>query len=511
MPIDPANHSTSSFTRPAYVLLFLGAILRVASYFVSQNSGGDAAERLTLTARWLQHPGFNLIFHLYPPGHFWLMAALATVTPNVEVAGRLLSLVLGIASVFIVWRLARLLYNEAAAMLSLAVFALYSMQIGYSTTSSSEVPCVFFLLVALFFFFFYFHEGSDRLRYLAVSGIALSISGAIRVEAWIVFGELFLLLAWLLLRGPIKPSLRSIFPPLLVFGVTGGAWPAVLMTYCWRAFGDPIYLVTQNHLRVLKTLSMVPAPWTARLAHIPGVLLLALSPLAFVAAIYGLVKSRRLPLGAGFAGVAFFFWAIQSYEILRGGLLGLARYTLILGTMLAVISGYGLEQICARWFPRKVALAQTVAILLLFLNMAGVLVLSETHNRFADTFAPISPRLRHAGRVSSVATYLRAHMGPQDAVVVDNYNVESNIIVDAAGLPLLYGKRAYLESASNDIDVREYIRTEHPRFLVYSDQGTLRGTFALPRDCSQAADIDGIHFQCGFANQIYRVYELSYP
>jgi hypothetical protein len=46
---------------------------------------------------------------------------------------------------------------------------------------------------------------------------------------------------------------------------------------------------------------------------------------------------------------------------------------------------------------------------------------------------------------------------------------------------------------------------------VYSDQGTLRGTFALPRDCSQAADIDGIHFQCGFANQIYRVYELSYP
>jgi 4-amino-4-deoxy-L-arabinose transferase-like glycosyltransferase len=506
MLTDPANHSSSSCTRPASVLLFLGAFLRIVSYFLSKNAGGDAAGRLALTAGWLQHPTFSLIFQLYPPGHFWLIAA-----PNVVVAGRLLSLVLGIASVFLVWKLARLLYGEVAGMLSLAVFAFYSMHIGYSTTSSSEVPYVFFLLVGLSFFFLYFQEGSDRLRYMALSGFALSMAGSIRFEAWIVFGELVLLFGFLSYRGQIQRGLHSIYRPLLVFGTTGGAWPAVMMTYCWRRFGDPLYLITSTHLRMAKVLALTASPLTHELALIPTALLITLSPLAFVAAIYGIARSRHFPLAAGFASVTLFFGAIQSYEILRGGFLAVARYSLTLGAMLSVISGYGLEQICASLFPRRVKLAQTAAVLFLLVNLGAVLAISEIPNRFADNVAPLSPRLRYSTRIESVGAYLRAHMGPQEAVVIDDYNVESNIIADAAGLPLLRSQRAYLVSANNQIDVHEYIRTEHPRFLVYSDQGTLRSSFALPRECSQTAELDGMHFHCVFANRIYRVYELSYP
>jgi hypothetical protein len=35
-------------------------------------------------------------------------------------------------------------------------------------------------------------------------------------------------------------------------------------------------------------------------------------------------------------------------------------------------------------------------------------------------------------------------MTPEDAVVIDDYNVESNIVMAAAGMPLLPGKRAYI-------------------------------------------------------------------
>lgn len=101
-------------------------------------------------------------------------------------------------------------------------------------------------------------------------------------------------------------------------------------------------------------------------------------------------------------------------------------------------------------------------------------------------------------------------MAPDDAVVIDDYNVESNIVMVAAGMPLLPGNRAYLASVQNKIDVDAYIKSRHPRFLVYSDQGTLRRSLALPSACTGTTNIDGVDFRCAFSNEIYRVYELSY-
>jgi hypothetical protein len=46
---------------------------------------------------------------------------------------------------------------------------------------------------------------------------------------------------------------------------------------------------------------------------------------------------------------------------------------------------------------------------------------------------------------------------------------------------------------------------------VYSDEGTLRDSLSLPRACNQEAHVDGVEFRCGYANKIYRVYELRYP
>jgi 4-amino-4-deoxy-L-arabinose transferase-like glycosyltransferase len=511
MAIDSTDHTAAMVNRSASSLFIVGAALRVLSYFFSKNSGGDALERAALTARWLQHPTFQLIFGVYPPGHSWLISALTLLVPDVTVAGRLLSLLLGIASLFFVWKLARILYGDAAGMLSLAVFAFYSLHIGYSTTSSSEVPYLFFVLVALFFFFSYFHEESRRFWYLGISGIALSIAESIRYEAWAVFGALFLIFPVLWTWGSVRTGpMNRAFVPVAVFGFTGGAWPFVMMWSCWRVYRDPMYLLTLNHIRVIRTLATIPSPLSYQLALTPVVLLISLSPLAFAAAIYGIARSRRLPLAAAFAGLTIFFVAVQNYEILAHGLLALARYTLTLGTLLCVISGEGLEAACRKFFPSRLKLARIAAIAFLLLNLVTILTLSELPNPYADEFASLSPRLRYLPRIAEVGEYLRTHMGPQDAVVIDDYEVESNVVAYAAGLPILPGRRAYLASAQNGMNVREYIKREHPRFLVYSDQGTLRDSFSLPRECNQVGNIDGIEFRCGYVNQFYRVYELIY-
>jgi hypothetical protein len=512
MAMGYSDHTDASVNRSAAGLLILGSGLRVLFYFLSENIGGDALARTAITARWLQHPNPQLIFGVYPPGHFWLIAALNLLMRDVPLASRLLSLLLGIASLFLVWKLARLLYNEAAGMLSLAVFALYSLHIGYSTTSSSEVPFVFFVLLALFFFFSYFHDAfRSSCWYLGISGIALSVGESIRYEAWVIFGALFLIFPLLWIWGsargrPLRPALA----PLIVFGIAGGAWPILMMLYCWRNYGDPMYLVTLNHGRVAHTLATIPSSLSYQLALTPIVLLISLSPLAFAAAVYAVVGSRRLPLAAAFAGLTIFFAAVQNYEIIAHGLLALARYTLTLGAMLCVISGEGLESACRKFFPGRIKLARMVVVAFLVLNLGAVLALSELPNEYANKFGSVSPRLKYLPRIDQVGKYLRTHMGPEDAVVFDDYQVESNIVANAAGLPILPGRRAYLASVKNDVGVREYINREHPRFLVYSDQGTLPLSLTLPRECSQAANVDGIEFRCVYANEVYRVYELRY-
>src|SRR5947207_15958324 len=100
-------------------LILLGSLCRILSYHFSANSGGDAGAHATLTAIWLQHPAPQVVFDAYPPGHFWLMGLSALVVHDVVAAGRLLSLALGIASLFFVWNLARVVLGMWPGLLSL--------------------------------------------------------------------------------------------------------------------------------------------------------------------------------------------------------------------------------------------------------------------------------------------------------------------------------------------------------------------------------------------------------
>ncbi len=119
-------------------------------------------------------------------------------------------------------------------------------------------------------------------------------------------------------------------------------------------------------------------------------------------------------------------------------------------------------------------------------------------------------------------------------MVIDNYNCESNIVAAAAGLPLVTGDRAFLsatEIASNKcesnlapvlaaaglsaprkgLELRNYMEAKHPRYLVYSERGTLRSQLPLPHSCAQPAGFAGMQFRCVLENEIYRIYEITYP
>jgi hypothetical protein len=505
--VRTADEVAGADKRLAIGLIMSGALFRILSFVLSDNSGGDANAHLELAASWLRHPTLKFIFDTYPPGHFWLIGLSSLVVPDVVAAGRLLSLVLGIASIVVCWRLASLLYGPSAGLLSLAVCSFYTLYIGYSSTSSAEISYVFFFLLAAYFFFDYLKASPAKLWYLAVSGTMLSVAESIRYEAWVLFAGLGLILLIFSLRQKRSQGWWKSLRPLLIFGLTAGAWPAVMTAYSWHAFGNPTQVTRLNPMRFVAAMQTSLA---YQLALTPGVLLISLSPFAVIGAIYGLTKSFSSRLTAAFAALTIFFGAIQMYWFVNRSLIVTARYTLTLGTMLAIISGFGLQKIMER-FPARIAAARFALIALLVLNLTTVLVLAEVPNRYADKFASVSPRPRYAARIKAVGDYLRSHMGPDDAIVIDDHNVESDIVASAAGLPLVAGKRVYLASKKYPgTTVRDYISEEHPRFLVYADRGILRRSIALPSGCRSPQEVAGVEFHCVFETDVYRVYTLTY-
>ncbi|MGB9203567.1 MAG: glycosyltransferase family 39 protein [Terriglobales bacterium] len=493
-------------------LIAIGAILRTASFFYSANSGGDAWARVVLTAQWLKHPVFKVGFGAYPPGHFWLIGLFALLFHDVVFAGRFLSLVLGIGSLFAVWRLARNLYGEASSVAALAIFVFYSLHIGYSTTSSAEVSYLFFLLTALALFFGYFRDDSRPLVQLALAGLSLSAAETIRLEAWAIFFGLGIILAFLEYQDQAsRPGwFARWLKPVVTLGLTAGAWPIFSMVYSAIRFHDPMRVLSEHNTLITGWFKAHPVSLVYELALGPGALLISLSPLAVLAALYGFLKSWPSRLASSFAALTLFFAAVQNYEIATGKLLAMARYTMTLGAMLAVIGGFGWERLCARFFPTRLRLAYALLVAFLAANLGIVLFLSEHPNRFSNKVKSVSPRLRYADHILSAANYLRTHMGADDTVVIDNYNEESLIVWEVAGLPLNPGKQAYLANTSYDETVDQYITRERPRFVVYSDQGTLRRRLNLPSECGNAR-IDGLDYQCTFVDAIYRIYQLAEP
>jgi 4-amino-4-deoxy-L-arabinose transferase-like glycosyltransferase len=495
-------------SRTAFLLIAGGALLRIISICCSDNAGGDAGAHVGLAAEWLKHPELKLVFDTYPPGHFWLIGLSWLVVRNVLWAGRLLSLACGIGSLFFVWNLSRRLWGNTAAVFSLTAFALYSLHIGYSGTSSAEVPYMFFLLVAVSLFFDAVAEERIHLGKMALSGISFSVAESIRYEAWIFFASLVAAEAcvWLYCRHHRLSTSSGSFAAWIV---TAGAWPALMMTYCWKVFGDPMYLVTWNHLRVVHSLASTPR--SHQLLVMPVALILSISPFVTLAAIAGITVSLRRTLPSVFTIATLLFALIEGYELVTGGLLATARYTMTLGTLLCVISGCSFEWIIAKFIPFRPKLAYGVVVALLGLNCVVIVVTAASSSRFADSIASISPWLRYQPHIAEVGRYLRTHLRPADAVVFDDYNSESNILSDAAGLPPAPGLRAFVAGKRNSMTALTYIDQQRPRFLVFSDRGTLRTTLGIGPGCRDTQRIDKAELQCVFAGQVYRIFEFSYP
>ena len=496
-------------SREAKWLLGIGGGLRVIFFFFSRNNGGDAFARAAVTVQWLQHPSLSLDFGgpRWPPLHFWLMALFAQIVPNLLLACRLLSLVAGLVSLWLFWRLASRLYGEWAATLSLAVFTFYSLHIAYSTASSSEETFVALVLGGLLGVFSF--RDSEKYGPLFAGGLSLTAAAAIRFEAWILIFALGLVF---LLGQKNYPFLHSSYwKALLAYGVTSGAWPIFWMIHTWLLTGNPFYGFSDNRASIPAQLAVNPAHGSLyELALFPGVILLTLTPIAVAGALYGLWLSVQKGKHRDFAFLAVFLAIFQFASISTHGTLALARYTLLLGTLCSLLAGLGLAGLGERIFGMRRNLSFAVLTALLLVNLALIVGLSEYPGTFEDKFRSISPLMQFPVHVEEVGKILKPQMRLGDHVLIDNYNDESNILGIAIGLPLLAKDRAFFASDRNGADPFPYLYSQRPHFAILSQRGMIGSNVVMPKGCSVSWMVHDMEFQCLFENDIYRVYDIHY-
>jgi hypothetical protein len=491
----------------------IGVSLRIFFYFLSDNNGTDALARTSLAAEWLRHPTLDPTFGApWLPLHFWLIGGFALLVRDVDLGGRLLSLTTGLASAWLVWEIARRVYCERAAIFSLLVFVFYTLHVGYSTTSSSEAPYLFFVLTGFLSFLCY--QESTKLFWIVLSGLCFTLATAIRYEAWIVAFSVGLLLLTRL--GPATRVRYNRVWAILTFGATAGSWSLIWMTYSWLRWKHPLYYVAMNHANVAATLAMFPHSELYRIAVLPGSVALSLSPLAFGAALYACWLSVRKHPGAQITLLIVIVALVQLYQITSGGVMAFARYGITLGTLLSISAGYGLERLSRLRLWTEGSFRMTILALLSF-NLVAILGLSEIRWSYSEKFGSISPRIRFQHYVQGVAGALKSRLQPEESVVIDNYNEESNIVEAAAGLRRGDSDRIFFASAAHnnmESDLTAFVFSHHPRYLVYSDRGMLRPFLGLSSSCTASTiSVGGIQMKlsCVFSNQVYKLYELYYP
>lgn len=489
--------------------ILAGILLRILFIFLATNNGGDALSRAAITAKWLQHPNLSLDFAdpNWPPVHFWLMAGLSLLVRNVELGCRLLSLLFGAFSVWVIWRLAREIYGEGAALLSLVLFAFYSLQIAYSTTSSSEATYLGLLLAAMLCFFLYRH--TDNLRWLAVAGLLLSIDAGIRYEAWVFIFMMSLLLVFISGKNKFA-SVRHV-QSLLVFGLTAGLWPVFWMIHEWRTYGNPLFALSNNYASIPEQLAVNPAhAGLYQVILVPGVILLTLTPLVFLGGFYALLLAIREARTREIALLAVGFGLFQFRTIATGGSLAMARYTLTDGILLTLLAGYGLLRLLQKWPVCSYAHCVWLTTAIIAINLLVIIGCSAKKNRFTDKFRSVSPLLQYPTRIDDIGHFLRPRLNASDAVVIDDYNTDSNIVASAIGLPLLSGDRGFLASRDNPAEVWNYIDSRHPQYLILANKGILKPYFALPLGFSGQVQFRGVEFKLLYQGEVYQVYKLSY-
>jgi hypothetical protein len=446
--------------RTAVLLLGLSAAPRLLVFPFAENVAGDAVVRAWMGHAFLESPhliGSSLQGCLqFGPLHFPLLALMEWFTGSLALAGRLLSLVVCMASVLPVFALARRAFSHSAAWWSALAFSVWPLHVQASTTAASEALSGFFVLVGVAVL----ARGLETSRRadVALAGLAFTLAAAVRYDVWVWIALLALLVWW-----------RAGWRRAIVFGAVASSFPVAWLVGHLVDTGDllyPLRVIDDYHRAwfVSEALIWGPAYRLIVLGFWPLTALVTFTPVGTAAGAWAMARAWRTDER----------WLVVLVVVptlllsLRGAVLSsfvpLSRFTMKELSLFSVFVGAGLSLLVERW--RALA---PIAVGLLVSWGPLVEAAARTPWGWANSFRAVSALSVNPDDVRVVARFLRAELRRDDviAIDVDPQGFDDLQLAFESGLP----KSQIARRRAPTFDA---IAARGPRFVVCFEGGVMQ-------------------------------------
>ena len=450
------------------LVLAVGAVARALPFALSVEHYGDAPVRVELAERWALSPHLwhgSLEAYQFGPVHLSLLGWALKFWPDRDWSPKALTLLFGLAGLWLLYRLARRVAGPEAALCAGLGLALSPLHIQASTSAASEAVFLALLLASLELIF---AQGP-----LWASALFIGAAGLTRYDGWLYFGLLILLLAL-----EVRRKRRSL-GGLLLFGLIGAlpiaGWLWLNHTWAHDALA-PIHYIDRDHLALAASGVRWFGPFIYRLyclIYWPLALLALCTPLLGLLALFGAARTlwARLP---GWELVAI-GWLPAAYLTARGvGLADfrpMARFAMVSAALSLPFAWGMFTSIRARLAPRAArALIAATALVLVATPISLSAASRSSVPAVAEWARPLSPVSSVPDGIEQAARYLRGHAGRADVVLLDSvWDYLDLPLAFSAGLP----DHQWIRLRWTD-DFAQRLLRNTPTYAVLLYQGDLR-------------------------------------
>lgn len=518
--VAPArDFSASCLRRPDLALLavfILGLGVRLWFIHVAPNNTTDAWSRYLGAESWLRNPGRlpnATSSDAWLPLHFWLLGIVLWIAKT-ELAARVFTALLGSLTLLFCWGIWKRAFDLEVAFFSTLLLALFGFHIAFSVTTSSEVPTICSLAAGVYGWTRYSTEGGWR--WLVLAGAAFGAASLCRFESWLYPVVLTPALADFSAPWPAVLSWRA-WRRAVPFGLVTALGPVAWLVFSFVKWGDALEL---PHRTAWLNLHFRPTilrhSLDFRLATVPVSLVISLSPLVIGLAAFGLLRTfasasrvKRSLAVLVLTLLAFNCWSAVKFEATQ------ARYTLTYSWLLIPFAFDSLRWMAGRWrwAARPAAWAGCVAFLLLW-QIAIILGASRAPSSIADHLRVISPAVPLPRELQNLIDWLRNNVSPHEAVVLDDFNWESQTVVRFSPLdPSRTFQITPEDYADADLlrqQLDDFIQRYHPQLLVCSPYGPAGSLWGVDDRETLTDQALGFQLALKWRGEHWRVYEITY-